>query len=204
MSAKHHWDGVYSTKGEDDLSWHQEQPEVSLRLIQETGLPRNRGVIDIGGGTSPLASHLVEAGYSRVTVLDVSAAAIENAKGRSGRHADAIEWIEEDITVFVPGRTYGVWHDRAVFHFLTEKEDRRKYRITLDQAVPAGGHVILATFSLDGPQQCSGLPVRRYDAALMSSELGDRFKLVREAHETHVTPWGREQKFNYFHFRRIA
>ena len=204
MNTKHHWEGVYSTKSEDGLSWHQDCPALSLRLIKEAAIPRIQGVLDVGGGTSPLAGRLVEAGFSPVAVLDVSAAALENAKRRSGCRASAIEWIEGDVTAFVPGRTYGLWHDRAVLHFLTGEADRRKYKDALEQAVTVGGHVILATFSLDGPRQCSGLPVRRYDAALMSSELGDRFELLREARETHLTPWGSEQEFNYFHFRKTA
>ena len=202
MSRKEHWNRVYAAKGPEDVSWHQDRPSLSLRLIENSGMPLDGGVIDVGGGASALAHHLVRAGYSHVAVLDLSAAALDHARQRAGAEAGRIEWIEADVTAFTPARAFGVWHDRAVFHFLTDRADRAKYVEALNRALRPGGHVILATFSPDGPAQCSGLPVRRYDAASIGAELGDGFELLEHIDETHLTPWQAEQQFRYFHFRK--
>ncbi len=202
MKLKEHWNHVYETKTPEDVSWHQSQPDVSLHLIANSAVPLENGVIDVGGGTSALAQCLLKAGYSHVAVLDISAAALAQTKHHLGADADKIEWIEADITCFTPSRAYGIWHDRAVFHFLTEQADRAKYRQAMDNTLLPDAHVILATFAPDGPEKCSGLPVRRYDAASISLELGEEYELLEQLDETHVTPWQSEQKFCYFHFKK--
>jgi ubiquinone/menaquinone biosynthesis C-methylase UbiE len=199
MDSKEHWNNVYETKGPLDVSWHQERPLLSLRLIEEAGVGKEDGIIDVGGGASILAECLLFAGYKNLAVLDLSSAALSHAKLRLGAKASQIRWIEADVTEFVPPRRFGLWHDRAVFHFLTEAADRHKYVENLSRTVARNGHIIIATFASDGPKMCSGLPVMRYDAASISAELG-QWNLVRQVSENHQTPWGTEQKFSYFEF----
>lgn len=200
MNRKEHWNEIYETKAADDVSWYQRSPVVSLNLIQTSGVHPSTGVIDVGGGTSSLAEHLLEAGYSNLAVLDISAAALAQARHRMGANAAKIEWIEADIAYFTSQRQFGIWHDRAVFHFLTDHADRRSYVEAMTDALLPGGHVIIATFALDGPEKCSGLEVVRYDAPAIAAELGDGFKLVEQVDETHRTPRDTEQRFSYFHF----
>jgi SAM-dependent methyltransferase len=202
MNRKEHWNEIYETKGADDVSWFQRSPSISLSLIQASGVEPSTGVIDVGGGASALAEHLLEAGYFNLAVLDISAAALTHARERMGANAAKIEWIEADITRFAPSRQFGVWHDRAVFHFLTDHSDRRSYIDAMTRALLPGGHAIIATFALDGPENCSGLEVVRYDAPAIAAELGDGFKLVEQVDETHHTPWDTEQRFSYFHFAK--
>jgi SAM-dependent methyltransferase len=149
-----------------------------------------------------LVDFLLDAGFSRMAVLDISAAALEHARLRLGKRANSVEWLEADVTTFRPGRRFGLWHDRAVFHFLTGKTDRQKYVETLKRTLIPRGHVILATFAIDGPPKCSGLDVSRYDAVGMRAEFGGEFQLLEQLDETHVTPWNTAQKFSYFHFVR--
>lgn len=200
MNRKEHWNHVYEANPPDDVSWYQRSPAISLRLIQASGVDPGAGVIDVGGGASVLAEHLLEVGYSNLAVLDISAAALAHAKERMGANAAKIEWIEADITRFAPSHQFGTWHDRAVFHFLTDHSDRRSYVEAMTRTLLPGGHAIIATFALDGPEKCSGLEVVRYDAPTIAAELGDRFELVEHVDETHLTPWNTEQRFNYFHF----
>jgi ubiquinone/menaquinone biosynthesis C-methylase UbiE len=202
MNRKDHWQHVYQTKDPTDVSWFQSQPTLSLRLIGNAGLEKNQGIIDVGGGASVMAGCLLGAGFRHVAVLDISADALKHAKQRLGAKADAVEWLEADVTGFTPPRQYDLWHDRAVFHFLTDKADRRKYVQTLKRTLTPGGHVIIATFAVDGPMKCSGLDVARYDASGICTELGSEFRLVEQVNETHVTPWNTEQKFSYFRFIR--
>jgi 2-polyprenyl-3-methyl-5-hydroxy-6-metoxy-1,4-benzoquinol methylase len=200
MSRQEHWESVYQKKGDSDLSWTQHEPRTSLALIREV-CPTGR-VIDVGGGTSPLAERLLDAGYS-VAVLDVSAVAITRAQARLGARADDVQWIIADVTE--PGElgTFDVWHDRAVFHFLTEAPDRTAYVALLSRTIPSGGHAVIATFAPDGPEKCSGLPVRRYDGESLATELGPGFRLIRTVAETHLTPWGKPQSFQYSVFKRL-
>lgn len=202
MNQKEHWQHVYKTKDPTDVSWFQNQPTLSLQLIGNAGLGKNQSIIDVGGGASVLVSCLLGAGFQHMAVLDISTDALKHAKQRLGARAGAVEWFEADVTGFVAPHRYDLWHDRAVFHFLVEKADRKKYVQTLKRTLTTGGHVIIATFAIDGPPKCSGLDVARYDAPGICAELGGEFRLIEQVDETHVTPWNTEQKFSYFHFDR--
>ncbi|MDZ4405342.1 class I SAM-dependent methyltransferase [Prosthecobacter sp.] len=202
MNRTEHWNTVYTTKAPDDVSWHQVRPEVSLGLIERTGISKDAGIIDVGGGASTLVDHLLEAGYSRLAVLDISHAALEHSRTRLREKAALVEWLVADVTEFVPPHSFALWHDRAVFHFLTDAADRRKYVEALRRTMPPGGQVIIAAFALHGPEKCSGLEVCRHDAASVCVELGAEFELLEQAEETHHTPWETEQAFGYYRFRR--
>ncbi|MCI0541644.1 MAG: class I SAM-dependent methyltransferase [Verrucomicrobiales bacterium] len=202
MNRKEHWNQVYQTKTPNDVSWYQARPTTSLRLIGECGVGRDRGIIDVGGGASVLVDFLLDAGFQRLAVLDISAAALEQSRQRLGVRAGAVEWFDADVTEFSPLHGFALWHDRAVFHFLTDKADRRKYVETLTRTLSPDGHAVIATFAIDGPGRCSGLAVARYDAPALSAELGAGFRLLGETDETHVTPRGAKQKFAYFLFAR--
>jgi len=203
MDRKQHWEQVYSTKAFDAVSWFQEHAALSLRLIHETGLGKDAALIDVGGGASTLVDDLMTGGYSDLTVLDLSAAALAAAKQRLGAYADAVHWIEGDITqAQFPVNRFDIWHDRAVFHFLTEPEDRKAYVERVKRAVHPGGHVIIATFAEDGPEKCSGLPVQRYRPEILHAEFGDDFSLIEHQKEEHHTPSGTVQQFVYCHFRK--
>lgn len=204
MQQKQHWDTVYSTKSTDSVSWYQERAGRSLRLVHETALPVSASIIDVGGGASTLVDDLLGEGYSSVTVLDLSAAALSAARMRLGERAESVTWIEANITdVTLPAGVYDVWHDRAVFHFLTTTEERRAYIATLLRSLKPDGHVIIATFADDGPIQCSGLPVMRYSPSALHAEFGSAFTLLKQEREEHHTPSGAVQKFIYCYFRRV-
>ncbi len=203
MADKEHWEKVYLTKESTELSWFQEHADLSLKLIQATGADKAAPIIDVGGGTSPLASDLLGAGFKDVTVLDISGAALKRAQEKLGPLADKIIWIEADITqADLPKHHYEVWHDRAVFHFLTFDRDRHRYVQTVKRAVKPGGHVIVASFGLDGPKYCSGLEVVRYSPQTMHEEFGGDFELLTSTEETHHTPSGRDQEFIYCYCRK--
>src|ERR1700758_1067213 len=197
-----HWETVYATRGENQVSWFQESPAISLALIKATQAARDAAIIDIGGGASRLADALLHEGYRSIAVLDLSAHALEAAKTRIGPSSDKIDWIVADVTSWTPARTYDVWHDRAAFPFLTTPGDRAAYRDRLRCAVIEGGHVIIGTFALDGPEKCSGLPVQRYDGKSLAAELGSEFELVETRGDVHRTPWGSAQSFQFSRFRR--
>lgn len=200
MSLKEHWNHVYQSKEPDNMSWYQSQPATSLKLIEACAADKQAGIIDIGGGASVLVDYLLDAGYQRIGLLDISVEALERTRNRLSSRAVDVEWFEADVTEFTPQRQFSIWHDRAVFHFLTEAKDRRKYVETLKRALTPDGCIIIATFAIDGPEKCSGLPVVRYNAQGISAELGTEFRLLEQTNETHVTPWGTEQKFSYFRF----
>ncbi len=200
MSTKEHWDSVYRSKGDEDLSWTQPEPLMSLRLIGEA-CPSGR-VIDVGGGTSVLPERLLDRGYT-VAVLDISAAALERARKRLGAKASRIHWIAADVTAGLSLQTFDVWHDRAVFHFLTASEALMSYRTLLAQTIPPGGHAVIGTFALDGPEKCSGLEVQRYNGPTLAAELGPQFALLKSEPEIHITPWGKPQSFQYSLFKRV-
>ena len=202
MNRHEHWNKVYETKGAQDVSWYQPRPDLSLALITASGSGKDAGTIDVGGGASTLVDCLLDAGYTRLAVLDLSGAALAQSRTRLAARAAVVEWFEADVTTFAPPHRFGLWHDRAVFHFLTDKTDRQKYVQTLKQTLAADGHVIIASFAIDGPLKCSGLEVACYDAPAICAELGDAFQLLEQADETHVTPWATEQKFTYFRFKR--
>jgi ubiquinone/menaquinone biosynthesis C-methylase UbiE len=204
MDAQAHWDTVYQTKAAEDVSWFQTQPTLSLQLIEASGTSKDEGIIDVGGGASVLVDSLFDAGFNQLAVLDISAAALAHAKQRLGQRAGAVEWCVADVTTFSPSRQFGLWHDRAVFHFLIDKADRQKYVEVLKRTLTPTGHAIIATFAVDGPLKCSGLEVARYDALSICAELGAVFQLLQQVDETHTTPWATEQRFSYFLFAKTA
>ena len=197
-----HWQRAYEATTDQEVSWHQESPEPSLTLVTAATASLASPIIDIGGGTSHLFDHLVRGGYSRVSVLDVSPSALAKAKARLGARAAEVHWITADITTWTPTELYEVWHDRATFHFMVTEADRSAYLARLRQALAPGGHVVIATFALDGPQKCSGLPVMRYDAESLAPMLGHDFMLVSSMPHLHRTPWGTVQSFQFSVFRR--
>jgi SAM-dependent methyltransferase len=203
VDRKAHWEGVYRTKGDTDLSWFQTLPTHSLALIDALRPPPRR-VIDIGGGQSALAGELLRRGIEQVTVLDISSAAIERGRQRLGPLAERVRWVVGDVLDPLDLDEVDLWHDRAVFHFLTEAEDRRRYADAAARTVAPGGSLIVATFALTGPEKCSGLPVRRYDAAALATEFGPSFRLSTSTSETHMTPWGKPQDFTYVVLERTT
>lgn len=203
LDRKRHWETVYEQKSPLEVSWYQSDPLLSLELIQNTGIPQDAAIIDVGGGASILVDRLLASGYRNVSVLDLSAKALAYAQARLGGTSHRATWIEADITAFIPPINYDLWHDRAVFHFLTNAEDRRKYVDALKHGVRSGGHIIIAAFAIGGPTQCSGLDIVQYDAEKLSETLGEQFRLAEERVELHITPANREQKFVYFRLVRI-
>src|ERR1700724_735035 len=201
-SRQAQWEGVYTKKGENEVSWFQENPAPSLELIAQVGATPASALIDIGGGASRLVDNLVDRGFEDVTVLDLSEAALEVAKGRLGGLAARVHWIVADATVWEPLKAYDIWHDRAAFHFLTEERERAAYVARLERALKVGGHAIIATFALDGPERCSGLAVVRYDPARLGQTLGRTFRLVDTRQHAHATPCGSNQSFQFSVFRR--
>ena len=203
MEAKDHWERVYEAKSPQAVSWYQAHAEQSLRLIRQTGLPTSASIIDVGGGASTLVDDLLRAGYERLSVLDLSHAALAAAQQWLGDDARRVTWIEADVTrADLPAQAYDLWHDRAVFHFLTGADARAAYVAAVMHAVKPGGHVIVATFAEDGPLQCSGLPVVRYSPDGLHAEFGAPFTLLRHEREEHHTPAGAVQKFIYCYCRR--
>jgi ubiquinone/menaquinone biosynthesis C-methylase UbiE len=203
MSAKSHWEEVYRSKSPDQVSWYAPHLDTSLRLITEAAANRRSAVIDVGGGEATLVDDLLAQGYGDVSVLDISEAAIEVAKARLGDEAMGVTWIAGDITTCeLPANRYDLWHDRAVFHFLTEPAQRSAYVGQVARAVKPGGHVIVATFGPQGPEACSGLEVVRYDADGLHDQFGARFQLLEHLTEVHETPWGASQQFLYCFCRK--
>ncbi len=197
-----HWENVYATKGENEVSWFQESPAISLELLRTAGASPNSAVLDVGGGASRLVDVLFDAGYRSVTVLDLSEEALSRAKARLGARAAEAAWVAADVTDWTPPRSYDVWHDRAAFHFLTEPADRDAYVRCLLAALRPGGHAIIATFAPDGPERCSGLPVVRYDAAGLGAVLGPSLAWIETRRQDHRTPGGVIQRFQFSLFRR--
>jgi len=203
MNLKKHWEEIYSTKAPDTVSWYQEHADLSVRLIRNTRLGKDAAIIDVGGGASRLVDDLLREGYSDVTVLDLSSAALALAKQRLGKYANAVHWMEGDITrAAFSNHRFDIWHDRAVFHFLTDPVDRQTYVKQVMRAVRPGGHVIVATFAEDGPDDCSGLPVMRYQPDSLHAEFGNEFFLVEHEKEAHRTPSGNVQQFVYCYCRK--
>lgn len=200
MNRKEHWESIYRSKSDENLSWTQPEPLLSLKLIGEAC--SSGRVIDVGGGTSVLAERLLDRGYT-VTVLDISEAALEQNRKRLGARASPIQWIAADVSAGPSLEPFDLWHDRAVFHFLTAPDDRTAYKKLMVQTVPVGGHAVIGSFALDGPQKCSGLDVQRYDGPMLAAELGPRFTLVKSEPEMHVTPWGVSQSFQFSLFARV-
>lgn len=203
MQSKAHWEQVYTSQPATGVSWFQEHAQRSVQLIRRTGIVRDAPIIDVGGGASTLVDDLLAAGHSKLTVLDLSEAALSAARQRLGERAQRVDWRLGDITqVELPRHAYALWHDRAVFHFLTTREEREAYVAAVLHAVKPGGHVIVATFAEDGPLKCSGLPVMRYSADGLHAEFGAPFALLQQEGEEHHTPRGTVQKFVYCLCRR--
>jgi SAM-dependent methyltransferase len=201
-NRKAHWENVYTTKRENEVSWFQENPAPSLELIDLVCSTPEPTIVDIGGGASRLVDSLVARRFNHVTVLDISEAALEAAKARLGARAGEVQWIVADVTKWRPAQTFDIWHDRAAFHFLTESADKAAYVSCLKAAVKPGGAVIIGTFALDGPERCSGLLVSRYDATSLAAMLGHGFALIDTRRHEHATPSGGIQKFQFSTFRR--
>jgi len=198
MDAKTHWEKVYATKEPDAVSWYRAHLETSLKLIEQAADSHSASIIDIGAGESTLVDDLAARGYKNITVLDVSQTALDVTKKRLGPLAERIKWVVADITQMqLEPLAYDVWHDRAVFHFLTSTEQRAVYVRNVATAVKPGGHVIVSTFGPEGPTKCSGLEVMRYDAKSLHNEFGVRFRLVESSNELHNTPFGTTQQFLY-------
>ncbi len=201
-STREHWDGVYAAKGETEVSWYQPRPERSLAFINSTAPDLSAAILDVGGGASTLVDGLLAQGYSDLTVLDVSESALARSKARLGQRGGKVAWIVADITAWRPPRRWRVWHDRAVFHFLTATVDQDAYISALKAATLPGAMAVMSCFALDGPEKCSGLPVQRYSPATLAARLGGDFELVSQASERHMTPWQSEQNFSYAVLRR--
>ncbi len=202
MSLEDHWDDIYRRRGPEGVSWHQQDPSTSMRLIAEAVPGPEATMVDVGGGSSRLVDRLVAAGFGSVTVADVSATALAFAQERLGPVADRVAWVHTDVRAWRPEQGFDLWHDRAVFHFMVDAEDRRRYVETMRRAVAPGGAAIVATFALDGPERCSGLPVQRYGRDELAAVFADFMAPEAFEGETHITPAGVEQRFLYGVFRR--
>lgn len=199
---KDHWERLHAEKNPAEVSWYQLHPEYSLSLIGDTGIGTTASIIDVGGGASTLVDHLLTTGYRDITILDIARTAIEQTQQRLADHSQRVTWVESDVTSYTPGQRFDIWHDRAVFHFLTLEDDRNRYLEVLDKALKPDGQVIIATFSESGPSQCSGLEVVRYSPTTLSHALGSGFRLVETLTEEHHTPNGGLQQFVYCRFCR--
>jgi 2-polyprenyl-3-methyl-5-hydroxy-6-metoxy-1,4-benzoquinol methylase len=200
---KDHWERLYAHRDPSEFRWYQAHPQHSLSLIADTGLDTTASIIDIGGGASTLVDHLLQAGYRDLTVLDIARTALMQAQQRLGNRSQQVTWVESDVTEYSPGHTFDIWHDRAVFHFLTDERDRDSYLEALHKTLKPDGQVIIATFSDSGPSQCSGLDIVRYRPETLSLVLGpQRLHLVETFTEEHRTPSGGLQQFVYCRFRR--
>jgi SAM-dependent methyltransferase len=200
FNKKTHWENVYQQKSPLEVSWFQKEPTLSLALIHNSQIASDEPIIDVGCGASVLVDYLYREGFTKLAGLDISKNALASAKRRLGDSASKIEWFEADITEFDAPHAFSFWHDRAVFHFLTEQADRKKYVSVLNQALKPGGHLIIAAFAIGGPEKCSGLNAVQYDSKRLMAELGGNFELVEERNEIHLTPSNQEQKFTYFRF----
>lgn len=197
---KHHWETVYETKNPDQVSWTQDKPVTSLEFIHSFGLPKTAKIIDIGGGDSKLVDYLLAEGYENITVLDISATALEKAKERLGESANKVTWIVSDIIDFVPQNTYDIWHDRAAFHFLTSKPEIEKYTETAHQATTVG--LIIGTFSENGPLKCSGLAIKQYNETGLTGTFSEGFEQIFCLNINHTTPFNTIQNFQFCRFKR--
>ena len=202
MNAKAHWESIYLTKAPDAVSWYRPHLEVSLSLVERAARNRSAAIIDVGGGESTLVDDLIRRGFSDLTVLDISLTALEATKKRLGQAGDRVRWFAADITsVPLPEHSFDIWHDRAVFHFLTAADDRAAYVRNVLHSMRPGGFVIVSTFGPEGPTRCSGLDVVRYDSENLHAEFGAHFRLIDSSKELHYTPWGAPQQFLYCYCR---
>jgi ubiquinone/menaquinone biosynthesis C-methylase UbiE len=205
MSQKHHWEDIYSTKLNENLGWYKPHLTTSLTWIKGFCLEKKRPFIDVGGGVSTLVDDLLEEGHQTLTILDISEQALSITKARLDKKAEQVKWIAADITsVHLPANYYELWHDRAVFHFLTSVKQQQKYRGNLLKALKPGGHLIIGVFAPEAPPRCSGLPVQCYTSEQLERFLGDEFELIKDHKEPHITPGETEQMYLYCHFRKTA
>ncbi len=202
VQLQEHWNEMYSTRQEQELSWFEETPAVSLELLLTPQLDIHAPVLDVGGGSSRLIDALLNRGFTQPSVLDISTAALEKVKKRLGKQVSQVRWMVADITTWEPDRPYSAWHDRAVFHFLTMEAQRLAYRSILERTVVPGGIVVIGTFALDGPERCSGLPVQRYSPQSLAAELGPKFVCRAVRSVDHGTPGGKVQRFQFSRFER--
>ena len=200
-SRKEHWEKIYNSKEMDDVGWYQQIPETSLYFVDKIKLPFDAKIIDIGGGAYFFVDHLLNLAYEDITVLDISEAALQKAKERLGDRADKVKWLVADITEFEPDEKYDLWHDRAVFHFLTEDIDTQKYIKVLSENIATNGHFVLGTFSVDGPKKCSGLDIVQYSKESVKSKFSPTFDVVESFRIDHTTPFGNKQNFLFSHFK---
>jgi len=199
---KNHWENIYQTKSMNEVSWYQTVPETSLAFFQQFNLAKNASIIDIGGGDSFLVDNLLKLGYTNVSVLDISASALERAKERLGDSAKKVKWIVSDIVDFIPTEKYDVWHDRAAFHFLTTNERISKYISITENNISIDGYLIIGTFSENGPKKCSGLEIHQYNEASMSEKFSKAFQKLKCTTENHTTPFDTIQNFQFCSFKR--
>ena len=199
-ATKKHWETVYETKNSDQVSWTQQVPTSSLDIIHSLGLKKNAKIIDIGGGDSKLVDFLLDEGFQNITVLDISAAALDKARHRLGKKSEKVNWIVSDITKYEPTTSFDVWHDRATFHFLTTKEKVAQYLSIARKAVK--GYLAIGTFSEHGPKKCSGLAVKQYNEKTLTKQLQNGFDKIRCITEDHITPFGTKQNFLFCSFKR--
>ncbi|MEO8069007.1 MAG: class I SAM-dependent methyltransferase [Flavobacteriales bacterium] len=200
--AQAHWDRIYRTKQPHEVSWTQDVPSTSLAFIRGFNLPKSAHVIDIGGGDSKLVDFLLDEGYEHITVLDISASALQRARERLGAKADRVQWVVSDITSFEPDTIYDLWHDRAAFHFLTTEKEIAAYMTIARGSLSGEGYLTIGTFSTDGPTKCSGLPIKQYSEEALTHEVSDGFAKLKCLTEDHETPFHTKQNFLFCSFKR--
>lgn len=202
--TKQHWENIYKNKTDLEVSWYQNQPKSSFKLIAESGIDKESAIIDIGGGNSRLADNLLQAGYKNITVLDISKKALGRSQDRLDKKAKQVKWVEADILDFSPSKKFALWHDRATFHFFTKNDQIKDYVKIASKAIRPEGFLVLATFSLSGPTSCSGLvDIRQYSEESITRVFNRNFKHLKSIHKTHTTPFNTTQDFMYTVFRRL-
>jgi ubiquinone/menaquinone biosynthesis C-methylase UbiE len=204
MSLQSHWQSVYNTKSLQEVSWFQPIPQVSLDFLSESGISKDAAIIDVGGGDSFFADYLLNLGYTNITVLDISEAAISRAKKRLGKKADQVKWVISDITEFVSDGQFDFWHDRATFHFLTSTEQIDKYLAIANNSITSSGKIVIGTFSESGPSRCSGLPIKQYNESLLTVLIKKWFQKIKCIHTDHVTPFNTIQNFLFCSFKKAT
>ena len=204
FDRKAYWQNVYREKSPVDVSWYQKEPTLSLEFIHSAQIANDESIIDVGGGTSVLVDCLCKKGFTNLSVLDISGDALASTGKRLGDSTKNIEWFETDITQFKAPHPFSLWHDRAVFHFLTDQSDRESYVKALKLGLRPSGHLIIAAFAIGGPEKCSGLEIVQYNTEKLIAELGEEFELIEKKDELHITPANEEQKFTYFRFIKNA
>jgi ubiquinone/menaquinone biosynthesis C-methylase UbiE len=203
MNSKEHWEKLYGSRQFSEVSWYQANPKVSLDFVGNLQIAKDAAIIDVGGGDSFLVDRLLEAGFTNITVLDISEAAINRARLRLGPKASLVTWIVSDITEFAPDRKFDLWHDRAVFHFLTTKEQIKKYLSVANEALPASGKIVIGTFSETGPKTCSGLQIKQYSESTLTILIKKWFQKIKCIHTDHITPFNTIQNFLFCSFKKI-